>query len=161
MPQTPAGGLLAELTTFNNLRHVELMKLARRTELSGARHPVPGQGPKNPAMDRLEHFPIEEPRDPLWPKGSDLDQLIFGASIAQPSFSGKPTDRTQNETAGITSEHEPPVNGRALDNHGWEVELPVLPGDPTDDRTHPPREPKAVPAVAPSDAVEIGVETRR
>jgi len=90
-----------------------------------------------------------------------LDELLLRASIAEPCFSGKPADRAQHESPGFTSNDEPPVNLRALDYLLWGAELPVLPEDTTDQRTHAPRERQAVPALASSDPVEIGVEPRR
>ena len=90
-----------------------------------------------------------------------MDQLILGASITQPRFSGKPADCTQHEIAWVTSNDEPPVNSRALDDRLWGAELPILPDDKTDQRTQSPREREAIPAIASSNPFEIGVETIR
>src|SRR5665213_719232 len=108
--------------------------------LNDARNPMSGKRPENMSMHRLEQLPVKETGDSFRAERADLDEFVRSASIAKPCFSGKPPDRTQHKSAGVMSNDEPPVNSRFFDNLTWGAELPVLPGDTTDQRTQSPRE---------------------
>ena len=69
-----------------------------------------------------------------------MDQLVLRALIAEPCFSRKPENRAQHEYAGVTSSGKPPVLRGAPDDVLRVAELPFLPDDATEERTHFPGE---------------------
>src|SRR5579884_3851252 len=66
----------------------------------------------------------------------------------------------QYQRAGFAPRDDPPVDLLAFDHRTRASEFPTLASHPADQGPHPPREGEAVPAVAPADPIEIGVQAR-